>query len=281
MPSFGFGAGSPPKDKLVGAIKVYLSLGGRLINTAHAYGNHKLIGVAIRESGIKRDEMWITTKVHPTLSNGGIKTASDVIKVVDESLQDLGISYIDLVEIHAATHKHEERQALWTGLINARDAGKVMTIGVSNFNRDQIEKLEKATGVLPSVNELEFHPWIQKEAWDLVDWCKSKGIVVTAYRIFGSSKNRAQSAAVAQVAQKYGVSNSQVLLRWALDMGLAVTPGASSKEHIMDNLSVLNLKSFTLSSEDNKLITSSPRPKDWAMNCQLGVLKKSQSCTRS
>merc|ERR1712137_861943 len=133
-----------------------------------------------------------------------------------------------------------------------------------------MEQLEQATGILPSVNEIEFHPWIQREAWELVEWCKNKGIVVTAYRIFGSSKNRGQSEAVAEVSKKYGVSNSQVLLRWALDMGLAVTPGASSEEHIRENL---NLRNFTLSIGDKNLIERSPKPSQWAVNCQLGVLK--------
>lgn len=107
---------------------------------------------------------------------------------------------------------------------------------MSNYNRDQIEQLESATGVLPAVNQMEYHPWVPIETRKLFRWCRSRGIAVTVYGSLGGSQNKARGNVISMIAERHKVSNAQVLLRWALDQGAAVIPGATSQAHIRENL---------------------------------------------
>jgi len=259
MPALGFGTccrrGSqgPP---LIQAAKFYLASGGRLIDTAQLYENHKDVAVAIRESKIPRDELWVTSKVDPT----EVRTREEVVQSVDRSLRELGLEYIDLMLLHGAEGwgiAPDEDQAFWKGLIDAQKAGKVRNIGVSNHNRREIERLTAATGVQPAVNQIEYHPWVPKETKDLVRWCQDRGIAVTAYGSLGGAGNKAQGEIVEDVAEARGGTNAQVLLRWAIDQGVAVIPGASSESHIKENLDVM---AVSLGPKDVAALEGAERP---------------------
>lgn len=264
MPAIGFGtccrasAKGPP---LIKSTLEYLAQGGRLIDTAQMYGNEADLGVAIKDSGIARDNLWITDKINtgPWYGDGPVTTQAATLTSVKDSLNSLGTDYIDLMHIHGTWSLDANQQVdVWKGLIDAKSQGLVRRIGVSNFQRKEIEALEAATGVRPCVNQLEYHPWVPDDTVKLVKWCQTKKIAVTAYGSLGGSRNKAgegvdpsQSADVAKVAAAHQCSKAQVLLRWALAQGVAVIPGATSAEHIRENLRV---PSFQLTAGDRRLL---------------------------
>jgi len=271
MPAVGYGtccratARGPP---LIESTLAFLANGGRLIDTAQLYGNHRELGVAIRQSGVPREELWVTSK----LKVRSLSTEADVMNAVDKSLDELGLSYLDLMLLHGGDGwgiGSDRDEALWRGLIGAQRAGKVRSIGVSNHNRQEIERLAATTGVMPAVNQLEFHPWVPPETRELVRWCQGRGIAVTAYGSLGGSANGARGDVVAGIAKQYGVTNAQVLLRWALDQGVAVIPGATSEAHIREDL---NLSGFSLNADDAKRLEAAVAPEDFTRwhNCKSG-----------
>lgn len=270
MPAIGYGTCCRPGargEELVEGVKAYLSAGGRLIDTAQIYGNHEDIAEAIQQSGVDREQLWVTSKVRVQSCN----SPEDVVKAVDSSLQQLDIGYLDLMLLHGGDGwgiSPDRDEALWRGLIAAQKAGKVRSIGVSNHNREEVERLIAKTKVVPAVNQLEFHPWVPSETRDLVRWCQEKGMVVTAYGSLGGSRNKAQGEVVSQVANNYGKTNAQVLLRWALDQGVAVIPGTNSAEHIREDLDL----NFRLDAKDVQLIESSSAPEYFTRwrNCRSG-----------
>lgn len=271
MPAVGFGtccrsaAIGPP---LITSTKIYIQNGGRLIDTAQAYDNHVDLGNAIKESHVDRSELWITSKVnvYNTL------TTENVSRAVDQSLAELQLNYLDLMLLHGGEGFNiapDRNVELWKGLIKAKKDGKVRNIGVSNQNQAEIEHLFEQTDELPAVNQIEYHPWVSNETKDLVHWLKSKNIVVTAYGSLGGSHNKAQGSTVEEIAKEHGVTNAQVLLRWALNKGAAVIPGATSTEHIQEDLNCTN---FDLNDADVKLLESSAQPEDFMRwkNCKQG-----------
>ncbi|CAE7628471.1 unnamed protein product [Symbiodinium sp. CCMP2456] len=276
MPAVGYGTccrESTQGQPLITSTKAYLAAGGRLIDTAQGYGNHLDIGEAIRQSAVPRDDLWVTSKVRVRACN----TAADVVRAVNKSLEQLGLEYLDLMLLHGGDGwgiGPERDEALWRGLIETQQTGKVRSIGVSNHNREEIDRLISSTGVAPAVNQLEFHPWVPAETRDLVRWCQGKGIAVTAYGSLGGSQNKARGEAATKIAEKYGKTSAQVLLRWALDQGVAVIPGASSEQHIREDL---DLTGFELTSEDAKLLESVEAPTNFTRwhNCKsIGMVQK-------
>jgi len=271
MPRVGFGtccSKSAKGSPLIQSAKKYLASGGRLIDTGMSYGNTKEIAVAIRESKVPRGEIWITSKLNTakhkaiTPNSGIIAVAASMISVAGGENENTGIiDYYDLLLLDGAwKNTATQRLAQWRALIAAKKEGVVRNIGVANYNQEQIEELEQSTGVIPAVNQIEYHPWIGQEARQLALWCKSKGIIVIAYGSFGGSVNSMANIgnAVQTVAQKHNVKKSQVLLQWALDQdGVTVIPGATSELHIRENL---DFETFRLDAADLKLIESSSKP---------------------
>ena len=174
MPAVGFrtccgkAALGPP---LVKSTKEYLSQGGRLIDTAQLYQNHKDLRVAIEQSGLPREQLWVTSKVNTRPMKVPSPRAPTRSSPSTRRLRKLGLVYLDLMLIHGAWKLSEsQRTDVWAALLDARRRGLVRHIGVSNFDEQQIESLEKASGVLPAVNQVEFHPWVPKRQFELVEW---------------------------------------------------------------------------------------------------------------
>ena len=255
MPLVGFGTccrKSSTGKPIIQSTRDYLAAGGRLIDTAQMYGNHRDLMRAIKASSVPRAELWVTSKVNTKR----VTTRIGAKHAVASSVRELGLTFLDLVLLHGAFSRQPgEREALWRGLIDAKRAKLVREIGVSNFNREQLQELMNATGVKPAVVQLEYHPWVAQSTHNYVKWLQAQGVAVTAY---ASLRPRGQQVVggangVAQVAKRYGVSSAQVLLRWAIDQSVAVIPGATSKEHIVDNL---HLADFHLTPSDLSLLAS-------------------------
>jgi len=270
MAMVGFGTANRKSARgaaLVTSLEAFFELGGRLVDTAQMYRNYAEIGRALGKlQPGTRDSVWIVSKVNTDHSKRGfVNTAAGAQAAVRECLKAIGLSVLDVMLIHLPwDNSAAERLAVWRGLIAAQKLGLVRHIGVSNFNSEQIEELYAATGVLPAVNEIEYHPWVAGTVHELVEWCQRRHIVVIAYGSLGGSKNTGQrSAAVAKAAASHGVSNAQVLLSWALQRGVVVIPGATSREHITDNLALMQAKSVRLSMQDARDIEGAPVPRSF------------------
>lgn len=267
MPSVGFGTccrKSASGEAIYKSTLTFLKLGGRLIDTAMAYGNHDEIGNAVRESGIPRENIWITSKISPNKLEGTRSHVKDLtLKAVNDILNELNVgSYLDLCLIHTPKRGKDYTVQIWKGLIQARNDGKIKSIGVSNFNKAEILHLESETGVLPEVNQIQYHPWMTLEWNKLVKWQQEVGIVTTAYNSLGGSKfygyGHGWPKIITQLAQENHVTEAQFLLRWALQQDkVAVIPGATSEEHIRENL---NVPQFTF---DLNVLSNLDNPIGW------------------
>lgn len=249
IPMLGFGTccrvaalGEP----LVRSIKSYLSFGGRHIDTAWLYGNHRDVGRAIRESKVPREELWITSKILMGFGDAQFDTnhagepmkkaesVEEAMYQLSSSLEQLGLEYLDLMLMHAPAHPSELNVKIWQALIEAQRQGKVRNIGVSQHGIDDIETLHEETGVLPSVNQISYHPWMQKSQTALVKWCQKKGIVITAFNSLKGSQGH--HAELVKRAKNASLPPTKWLLQWALKQNVVIIPGATSAEHIKSNL---------------------------------------------
>lgn len=263
LPAVGYGTANRKTAKgsrLVASLLDLFALGGRHIDTAVMYQNHADIRTAIERSHLPRSEFWITSKVNTNRElqrlGGYVRTSTEAYNSVVASSTELG-GTIDLMLIHTPAAAADERVEVWRGLIRAQQMGHVRVLGVSNFDAKQIEELRAATGVLPAVNSFEYNPWVPTSSHELLQWCLARGIAVVAYNSLGGKKNRGRGAVVSKLARRLQVSNAQVLLRWALQRGARVIPGATSREHIAQNM---NLSCFSLSAADMQELERSKRP---------------------
>ncbi|XP_025422832.1 NADPH-dependent D-xylose reductase II,III-like isoform X2 [Sipha flava] len=273
MPIVGYGTWQALDDVLESALNVALKSGYRHIDTAVAYKNEHVIGKVINEwisSGkVTRDELFIVTKL-PPFSN----RASDVDRVVEKSLKDLQLDYIDLFLIHTpftviaedesnyGTMKIDpstDNLATWKELEKQVDCGRIKAIGLSNFNIKQIQNVLDNCRIKPDNLQIEHHLYLQQP--ELVDFCKDNGIVVTAYSCLGSKNNREKMAInwakelpemleneeVLSISKKHGKTPSQVLLRYIVQRDIVVIPKSTNPERLALNIKLFD---FELDAED-------------------------------
>lgn len=273
LPMVGFGTANRRAAKgapLVRSLRAFLRLGGGLIDTASMYGNYREIGQAVAEArrsdGVDRSRVWIVSKVNTNRHmKGFVNTAAGAERSVTEALSQLKLDTLDAMLIHLPWElTPDEQLAVWRGLIAAKAAGRVRHIGVSNFNRPQIESLAAASGVWPAVNEVEFHPWVDARTRELVRWCHQRGIVVIAYGSLGGSKHKNRSQpAIAHAAATHNATPVQILLQWAIQQGVVVIPGATSEQHIAENLALALRPAWRLSEDESRAIESAAPPKSF------------------
>lgn len=266
MPAIGYGTccrASAKGDAIYKSTGVYLKWGGRLIDTAMAYRNHADIGRAVKESGVPRSEIWITSKVAP----GKVSSYRACLVAIDEILTELDTTYLDLLLIHTPKLGKDPTIELWKCLIEAKRLGKTKSIGVSNFNRGEIEDIASATGELPVANEIQLHPWSSPSWKKLAKWQKENKIATIAYTSLGGSRFDSSGGSaswpplVSKLAKKYGATEAQILLKWALQNDLAIIPGSGSKKHIKENL--LLSATFDLTDEELLDIENAEVPNGW------------------
>lgn len=232
MPMLGFGTSQLRGDTCVRAIQDALSIGYRHIDTADMYGNHREVGEGIRAAGVPREEIFVTTKVGRDHLG-----AQDVREQSARFLEELGLSYIDLLLIHWPNASIPLSETLGA-MEELRGEGMVRAIGVSNFTEHHLEDA-RAAGFSIDANQVEVHPSFNQS--HLRAYCREHGIAVIAYAPLGRGSDL-QSRLLQQVAEKYGVSTAQISLAWLMTRGVAVIPRSQRREHIEDSFQAQELQ---------------------------------------
>lgn len=244
MPVFGLGVfRSKDGDETYNAVRWALEAGYRHIDTAAAYGNEASVGRALKDSGIARDEIFVTTK----LWNAEIR-ANNEEAALAASLEKLDTDYVDLYLVHWPVREDEGYLRVWEKMEKFNKEGRARSIGISNYNVHHIESLLKIANVVPAVNQLECHP--QLAQMELDQYCASKGIAFEAWSPLGGGKLLADPT-LGEIAQKYGKTTAQIILRWDLQRDFITIPKSINKDRIIANAQVFD---FELSGEDMQRI---------------------------
>ncbi len=221
-------------------LKHAIDLGYCLIDTSSDYGTQPDVGRAVRKSDGSRERLFVETKVEEN---------DDAYQACKEYIsEEMGLEYADMVVIHRPPEEGAGID-LWEGLIKAQDSGFIYDIGVSNYTQAQIDSLIEATGVTPAVNQIEWSPFGHSKA--MLEYCQEKGIIIQAYSPLTRGK-RLTDAKLKKIAQKYGKSPAQILLRWNLQMGTVPIPKANDKKHQEENLNIFD---FEIEIEDMQTLS--------------------------
>lgn len=251
IPVLGLGTWFIDDDKAEKAVVSAVKIGYRHIDTAQAYGNERGVGAGIKTCGVPRAELFITSKVAAEA-----KTYDSAAKSMDETLDKMGLDYIDLMLIHSPQpwaewredkRYFEENIQVWKALEDAYAAGKIKAIGVSNFLIDDLENLFSHCEIKPMVNQLLIH--IGNTPAALIEYCKEQNIVVEAYSPIAHGEALKNETIVA-MAQKYGVSVPQLCIKYVLNLGTIALPKTSNPKHMQDNANL----SFEISNEDMEVL---------------------------
>lgn len=239
MPQLGFGVFQVPDLAVCEqAVADALETGYRLIDTAAAYANEEAVGAAISKSRVAREDIFVTSKLWVDYF-----TYEKAKQGIDDSLRKLGLDYLDLYLLH---QPYGDVAGAWRALEEAQQAGKIRSIGVSNFAPDQLINLELMSNVKPAVNQIEVSPWYQEK--DEVNFAQSQDVQVEAWAPFAEGQHGIfTDPTIAAIGEKYGKTNGQVILRWLLQRGIVAIPKSVHKERMEENFDVFD---FELSDED-------------------------------
>lgn len=286
IPFLGFGTYLIADDEAATAVSAAIRAGYRHIDTAEGYRNESGVGAGIKRAivseGLTRGDLFVTTKLWPGNPAWGqtAKTTESTVASLDASLERLGLDYVDLYLIHAPFER-DQRLAQWRGLVELRRQGKARAIGVSNFSARHIEELKAAGLPTPAANQIELHPWSQKP--ELVRYLDDNAITPIAYSSLvplstwrtaegqDSAKTdqmkadgETADAPFKVMARKYGVSEAQILLRWAVQKGYPVLPKSANPDRIRRNADIFG---FNIDDADMAAIETMDRGDGvaWAM----------------
>lgn len=243
VPLLGLGVWKSRPKECFDAVKSALEVGYRHIDTAAIYGNEADVGRAIDESGIKRSEIFLVTKLWN--ADQGFEEAQ---KAIDVSLKKLGTDYVDMYLIHFPVSG--KRKESWKALEKIKKEGKAKSIGVSNFMVTHLKELLNETDIIPAMNQVEYHPFLQDTK--LKEYCEKNGILLEAYSPLAHGQ-KLEDERVTKLAKKYNKSNAQILIRWSLESGNVVIPKSKNPIRIKENADVFD---FTLSQDDMKEISN-------------------------
>lgn len=239
MPQLGMGLWQVTDAEAAEIVKSAVKVGYRSLDTAAFYKNEKGIGDGIRDAGVDRTELFVTTKLWNNRHG-----YDETFKAFDETMQRLGLDYVDLYLIHWPVPTENRYVETWKAFIKLREQGRVKSIGVSNFLPEHLERIIGETGVKPVLDQIELHPLFQQSAARKFN--ASHGIVTEAWSPLGKGK-LVNDPAIGDIAKKYGKSIAQVIIRWHLDSGNIVIPKSANPERMRDNFNVFD---FKLSAED-------------------------------
>ena len=261
VPQLALGTWFIDDDKAAEAVREAVKIGYRHIDTAQAYANERGVGEGVRTAGIPREELFVTTKVAAEH-----KDYESAARSIDESLAAMGLHYLDMMIIHSPQPWVEVNQSddryfegnleVWRALTDAYKAGKIRAIGVSNFQKEDIDNIWDNAEVKPMVNQVLCH--ISNTPLDLIDYCQSKGIVMEAYSPVAHGE-ALKNPKIAEMAAKYGVTIPQLCIRYDLQLGMITLPKTANPEHMKSNADV----DFEISSEDMEALKHVERIHDY------------------
>lgn len=239
IPQIGLGVWQASDDEARAAVRVALEEGYRHVDTASIYGNEKGVGEGLRDAGTSREQVFLTTKIWNDAHGFESATAA-----LDASLERLNVDYVDLLLIHWPAPSQDNYVDTWRALISAQRQGKARSIGVSNFNRDHLQKLIDETGVAPVLNQIELHPFMQQ--LDLRNAHESMGIATQSWSPLGQG-SALSNPVVLEIARKHGRTAAQVIIRWHMELGLIAIPKSITPSRIRENFNVFD---FSLETSD-------------------------------
>lgn len=251
MPMLGLGTWFIDDDKAENAVKTAVQIGYRHIDTAQAYANEAGVGAGVRNCGVPREELFVVSKVAAEH-----KTYEAAAKSINETLEKMGLDYLDLMIIHSpqpwsewrsSKRYFDENKMVWKALEDAYEADKLKAIGVSNFLIDDLENLISDCKIKPMVNQILTH--IGNTPTELIEYCQKQNIVVEAYSPIAHGE-AVKNRTIAEIAAKYGVSVSQLCIKYVMELGIAALPKTSNPTHMKENTEV----DFTISQEDMKAL---------------------------
>lgn len=248
IPQLGFGTYKVEPADAVRVVSEALEIGYRHVDTAQMYGNEREVGQAVRESGLPREDVFVTTKL-----NNNQLTYDDALASFDRSLDDLGLDFVDLFLIHWPLPTVSDFVPRWKALEEIYRSGRARAIGVSNFQENHLVRLMAETEIVPAVNQVEIHPYLVQDELRAFD--EKHGIVTQAWSPLGRGAVLGDPT-IAGIAERLGASPAQVIIRWHVQRGDVVFPKASSRARIEENFRALELH---LSDEDMAAITALDR----------------------
>lgn len=271
IPELGLGTWLTDDSIATDVVKQAVAIGYRHIDTAQAYDNESGVGKGIRECGVAREDIFITSKVQAEY-----KSYKIAVKSINETLEKTGLEYIDMMLIHCPqpwaeynksdNRYFEENRQVWKALEEAYSVGKIRAIGVSNFLKQDIENLLETAKIKPMVNQILCH--ISNTPLELIEYCHNSGIVVEAYspiahgEILGNTRIRS-------IAEKYNVTVPQLCIRYAIQLGTVALPKTTNPEHMRNNTEV----DFEITAEDMEILKNFERIKDYGENSGFPVFE--------
>lgn len=260
IPQLGLGTWMISNGNAGQAVKDAVEIGYRHFDTAQAYRNERGVGTGIRECGIKREDLFVTTKLAAS-----IKSYPKAVNAIDKSLERLGLEYVDLMLIHAPQpwinfrgddRYFEGNLEAWRALEEAHKSGKIRAIGISNFEQEDIDNILSGCSVKPMVNQILAH--ISNTPHELIEYCQTKDILVEAYSPIAHGELM-KNEEVTDMAKKYGVSVPQLSIRYTLQLGLLPLPKTANPEHMRNNADV----DFEISDQDMEALKNIEQIKDY------------------
>lgn len=231
LPAIGFGTYPLRGQAGVAAMADAIAAGYRLLDSAFNYDNEGAVGAAVRASGVARDDVQVTSKLP-----GRYHRHDAAVRAVEESVLRMGLDHIDLYLIHWPLPKRDHYVEAWQALIECRERGLVRSIGVSNFLPEHLDRLERETGVVPSVNQVELHPWLTQDEQQA--YHDAHGIRTEAWAPVGEDSGLRDEPVIREIAAAHAVTTTQVILRWDVERGIVPLPKSASAEHRRENIDV-------------------------------------------
>ena len=251
IPQFGMGVFTVPEgDATVNAVKEALKLGYRHIDTAHAYQNERSVGKAIRESGIPREEIFVTSKLWPSEYGEGL-----TMEGIDKMLARLDMPYLDLLLLH---QQFGDYMGAWRDMEKAVALGKVKSIGLSNFESARLEEVCEAADIKPAVLQVECHPYYQQDALKK-RIAPYHTIIESWYPLGHGDSGLIGEEVFSRLGRKYGKTNAQIILRWHIQEGNVVFQKATNPSHIKENLEIFDFELTESEMSEIKAMDSNTR----------------------